>query len=202
MRCFGQPIVPDSSYRGSSQLLQKTAVSSSWLAVCIGSLFYLAIVIWQFMLARSSSLPFARSMRHHVSCLSEWNWMTRPVRLVAWSVRSVFPPLTATIHLQHSVTLSPSTRSFNPSFTDGTKSRQARNFLEQFSLVQRNSLTNFSLCSFYPHWHNIITIRHIYCFCVCVFFSPNPTVPFCSYVSKICLKYMLCQNVLHKSSNT
>jgi hypothetical protein len=37
-----------------------------------------------------------------------------------------------------------------PSFTDGKKCFQAWNFLEQFSLVQRNNLTNFSICSLFP----------------------------------------------------
>jgi hypothetical protein len=33
----------------------------------------------------------------------------------------------------------------------GTKCIQALNFLEQFSLVQRNNFANFSVCSFQSH---------------------------------------------------
>ena len=35
-----------------------------------------------------------------------------------------------------------------------------------------------------------------------IFFFSNPTGPFCTHVTTKCLKYVFCQNLLHKSSNT
>ena len=68
----------------------------------------------------------------------------------------------------------------NPSFTDWVQNvLRAWNFLEQFSLVLSNNLTNFSICSLKSHWHKIITIQHIYCFLCMVFFF-NPNGPFCT----------------------
>jgi hypothetical protein len=84
----------------------------------------------------------------------------------------------------------------------GTKCTQTSNFLEQFSLVLRNNLINFSICSFWSHRHITIIIRHIYYFTCCTDGFSNPTVPFCTHVSKKCLKHVFRQNLLHKSSNT
>jgi hypothetical protein len=56
-------------------------------------------------------------------------------------------------------------RSFYPFvYWLGTKCNQPWNFLQQFSLVHRNNLTSFSICSLKSHWHNIIIIRHIHWF--------------------------------------
>jgi hypothetical protein len=84
--------------------------------------------------------------------------------------------------------------SINPSFTVWVQ-----NILRPGILLY--ILTNFSICSLKSHWHNIIIIGHIYCFCMWYVFS-NTTGPFCAHFSKKVLKYVFCQNLLNKSSNT
>jgi hypothetical protein len=58
-----------------------------------------------------------------------------------------------------------------PRLLNGHKMYPVLKFLEHFSLVQRNNLTNVSICSLKSHWHKITIIRHIYSFVCMVFFS-------------------------------
>ena len=63
---------------------------------------------------------------------------------------------------------------------------QGWSFLQQFSVVRSNNLTNFSICSSKSPWHKIMIMQLVYGFFLvcCIFFKSDWL--FCTHVSSIC----------------